>query len=215
MKMKPSLIIGGLLAGTLLSACGQIRVPGAGDPEPAPVELATPTETPEPSAPEPEAEIETASVAGPATRTVTIDWNAARTDFSSQDSDLVTPQGAGDIAVPILLPEMPVTIASDGPPPLRFSKVPDGYFAVVKGEVYDVIINGSDKLVAAPEGMVATAPEEMRFEDTMTGSQIAFNRYGASYLVEFACKAPVRTQSCITEVEAVQAVEDLLLAGTQ
>ncbi len=198
-----------LLAALALPACYEMSEPDAAVPA---TELAEPEPAEQPAtAPEPEVVI----ASTPASRKAEIDWTAARTDFAAQDPNLVTPQGAGTVAIPILLPEIPVTVASDGPSPLRFNQVPDGYFAVVKGEVYDIIINGTDKLVGAPDGMTAMAPGELRFEDTMTGSQITFNRYGASYLVEFACKAPVTTESCITEAEAVEAVEELLLAGTQ
>ena len=61
-----------------------------------------------------------------------------------------------------------------------------------------MIINGTDRLTAAPgRGDVAT-DTELRFEDTMTGSQVAFSRYGASYLVEFACKgtAAITADGC-------------------
>ncbi|MEM6535544.1 MAG: hypothetical protein AAF613_07890 [Pseudomonadota bacterium] len=161
--------------------------------------------------------VESEAIAEPETgpKKAAIDWNAARADFANQDSDTVTTQGSGNVAVPILLPEIPVTIQSDGPPPLRFTEVPDGYFAVVTGEAYDVIINGTDRLLAAPSNLPEIDASQMRFEDTMTGSQISFNRYGASYLVEFACKGPPNANSCIEEDDAKQAVEELLLAGTQ
>ena len=207
--MKQSAYIVALGAVLTLSACFP-RAEDAPDELPPVTEL---TEQVEEVAEPEEAEPVVAPAA--AAKKAEIDWNAARADFASQDSDTVTTQGSGNVAVPILLPEIPVTIQSDGPPPLRFTEVPDGYFAVVTGETYDVIINGTDRLVAAPDYLPEIDTSDMRFEDTMTGSQIAFNRYGASYLVEFACKGPPSARSCIEEDDAKQVVEDLLLAGTQ
>lgn len=159
-------------------------------------------------------------VEGAASRSASIDWSSARADFAAQAAEnpdgLVGVETAGDSAVPVLLPNVDVfSVASEGEAPLTFTPVPDGYFAVVQGDAYDMIINGSDKLVAAPEGMEPLATGDMRFEDTLTGSQVTFSRYGASYLVEFACKDAAPSTSCVSEDDAVKAVEDLLLAGTQ
>ena len=48
---------------------------------------------------------------------------------------------------------------------------------------------------------------EMQFQETLTGAQVSFQRYGASYLAEFMCKAPDTASrgSCIS-AEAAQQV---------
>ncbi|MCR9196746.1 MAG: hypothetical protein NXH88_18570 [Hyphomonas sp.] len=154
------------------------------------------------------------------TKTASIDWTQARQDFASRESDnvgMVQVASVGSPAVPVLLPDEPVTVASTGENSLDFRPTADGYFAVRKGEVYDMIINGTDRLVAR-SGAQGPAPDsEMKFEETITGSQVSFSRYGASYLVEFMCKDPATAAkgSCVTEEEAVAEVEKLLIAGTR
>ena len=212
--MKTVLIISSLGALGLATACGPIRVPGDA------VQPDVPEETQaEPAAPVLEAPVETATVTS---KRATIDWESARNDFASRqssDDDAVTvASGSGAPPVPVLLPSTPITTASAGDPSaLQFRPTADGYSAVLPGEAYDIIINGTDRLTSAPgRGSVAT-DTELRFEDTMTGPQIAFSRYGASYLVQFACKgtAAITGDGCISEDEAKAAVQDLLLAGTR
>ena len=80
-----------------------------------------------------------------------------------------------------------------------------------------MVINGTDRLVARP-GVSAEATETgLEFEETMTGAQVSFSRYGASYLVEFMCNDPATAMkgSCISEADAVAEVEKLLIAGTR
>jgi hypothetical protein len=167
---------------------------------------------------------ETANVASAGnvaeTRTANIDWTQARQDFASRESDnmgMVQVASVGSPAVPVLLPDEPVTVASTGENSLDFRPTADGYFAVRKGEVFDMIINGTDRLVARSGSQGAAPDSEMKFEETMTGSQVSFSRYGASYLVEFMCKDPATAAkgSCVTEEEAVAEVEKLLIAGTR
>ncbi len=200
----------------LATACGPIRVPGAAS-QSEPEMVSAPEEI---AAPPAQAVVEVAEV------TITraeIDWQTARQDFadrsgSGDDGTFAIAGGAGAPPVPVLLPDMPVMAASVGDGPgVQFRPMTDGYFAVYPGEDYDIIINGTDRLVSAPgRGSVAT-DTELRFENTMTGSQISFSRYGASYLVEFACKgaAAISEAGCISEADAKAVVEDLLLAGTQ
>ncbi len=167
---------------------------------------------------------ETANVASAGnvaeTKTANIDWTQARQDFASRESDnmgMVQVASVGSPAVPVLLPDEPVTVASTGENSLDFRPTADGYFAVRKGEVFDMIINGTDRLVARSGSQGAAPDSEMKFEETMTGSQVSFSRYGASYLVEFMCKDPATAAkgSCVTEEEAVAEVEKLLIAGTR
>ncbi|MEL7232673.1 MAG: hypothetical protein AAGJ85_09205, partial [Pseudomonadota bacterium] len=73
------------------------------------------------------------------------------------------------------------------------------------------------RLGPTPPGAQPIPENAFRFEETMTGAQVSFKRYGASYLVEFACKDPdaVVTELCVTEAQALSAVNDMLIAGTQ
>lgn len=154
-------------------------------------------------------------------KTAQIDWNAAREDFAARDSEsdaLVQVANAGAPVVPILLPEEPVGVASAGEEEvLQFRPLADGYFAVQNGEIYDMIINGTDRLVIPPGGSAAATDTQLDYEETMTGAQVSFSRYGASYLVEFMCHDPATAAkgSCISEPDALAEVEKLLIAGTR
>lgn len=207
----------GILA---LGACEQQIEPSTIEAETPPtivddVETAQPIEQAEPEA-EPAVPTNIAQ-----TKTATIDWNAARADFAARDTDdgmMAQVASGGSPAVPVLLPEEPVGIASaGGEDGLQFRPLADGYFAVQKGDVYDMIINGTDRLVAQPNGQGVASDTPLVFEETMTGSQVSFSRYGASYLVEFMCKDPGTAikGSCVTEEQAVAEVEKLLIAGTR
>lgn len=202
---------------------------GACDPliEPSNLEAETPptivddVETAQPITPaEPEA-VDPASTNIAQTKTATIDWNAARADFAARDTDdglMAQVASGGSPVVPILLPDEPVGVASaGGEEALQFRPLADGYFAVQKGDIYDMIINGTDRLVARPGGAGVAADTPLVFEETMTGAQVSFSRYGASYLVEFMCNDPGTAikGSCVTEAEAVAEVEKLLIAGTR
>ncbi|MEO1554396.1 MAG: hypothetical protein AAFR82_10720, partial [Pseudomonadota bacterium] len=177
------------------------------------VDTAQPVETVEPDTPAPSNVAERKSV--------TIDWNAARADFAARETEddvLAQVANVGAPIVPILLPEEPVGVASaGGEDALQFRPLADGYFAVKKGDIYDMIINGTDRLVVRPDSQGTAVDTELVFEETMTGSQVSFSRYGASYLVEFMCNDPATAikGSCVTEAEAIAEVEKLLIAGTR
>lgn len=158
-----------------------------------------------------------------ATDRAVIDWEQARQDFAtrdlSDDSSTFGIASGGDApSVPVLLPTRPITTASaDGSPTFKVVPMNDGYYAVFDGEAYDMIINGSDRIAPASAGDPTLDPAAFRFEETITGAQVSFKRYGASYLVEFNCngRPPGPDSNCIDEDEAVAAVQDLLVAETQ
>ena len=207
-----------ILAGLTLVACDPLIEPQSQDAEPQPVlvedvDTAQHIEAGEPALPAPSNVAER--------KTATIDWNAARVDCAARETDddgLAQVASGGALAVPVLLPDEPVGVASaGGEDALQFRPMADGYFAVKKGDIYDMIINGTDRLVARPDGQGTAIDTELVFEETMTGSQVSFSRYGASYLVEFMCNDPATAikGSCVTEAEAVEEVEKLLIAGTR
>ncbi|MEL7283723.1 MAG: hypothetical protein AAGJ68_04405 [Pseudomonadota bacterium] len=212
------------LSGLVLVGCVPLIEPDASEEESTPVLVddvasAEPVESPE-IAPAEEAEkVVPTNVAE--RKTATIDWNAARADFAARDTaddGMAQVAGGGAPAVPILLPDEPVGVASvGGADALQFRPLADGYFAVQRGDVYDLVINGTDRLIARPGGEGVAGETALAFEETMTGAQVSFSRYGASYLVEFMCKdrEAVIDGSCINEAEALAEVEKLLIAGTR
>ena len=209
------------LSGLALAACDQIIsiTPADSDTPPA----AETTETVEAEVSEaPEiAELVLPERNVAETKTATIDWNAARRDFAARDTDdgvMAQVASGSSIAVPVLLPDTPVGVASTGGDDgLQFRPLADGYFAVLKGDVYDMVINGTDKLIARPDSNGSAPDSALDFEETMTGAQVSFSRYGASYLVEFMCHDPSTAMkgSCISEEDALAEVETLLISGTQ
>lgn len=207
------------LCGLILAGCDQIADITQDSADPAPVEVAAIESAP---AADPQAEPEITAPSNVAERkTATIDWNAARADFAARDTDdggMAQVASGGSPAVPILLPDEPIGIASaGGEDALQFRPLADGYFAVKKGEIYDMIINGTDRLVAQPGSTGAVIDSDLVFEETMTGAQVSFSRYGASYLVEFMCNDPATATkgSCVSEADAVAEVEKLLISGTR
>lgn len=216
--MRTPLILA--LSSLVLAACDQIPsiTPADSDSDTAPVAEVTETVEAEPQ-----------DVSDPVlpernvaeTKTATIDWNSARRDFAARDTndDVMAQVASGSsIAVPVLLPDTPVGVASaGGEDGLQFRPLADGYFAVLKGEVYDVVINGTDKLIARSDSDGPAPDSALDFEGTMTGAQVSFSRYGASYLVEFMChdRETILDGTCINEADALAEVEKLLIAGTQ
>jgi hypothetical protein len=203
----------------MLGACEQQIEPATVEAETPPI-LIEDVDTAQPMTPAAPEAADPVPTKVAQTKTATIDWNAARADFAARDTDdgmMAQVASGGSPVVPVLLPEEPVSVASVGEDGLQFRPLADGYFAVQKGDVYDMIINGTDRLVARPGGEGVAADTPLVFEETMTGSQVSFSRYGASYLVEFMCKDPATAikGSCVTEEEAVAEVEKLLIAGTR
>lgn len=208
-----------LTASALLAGCDQIRLPGADSPldaEPKAEEATPPgaeetqesTDVELPVRPE-------ASAADSA-----IDWEAARRDLAARPIE--AREGAfqvasGDAAppVPVFLPSAPVS-AQSGEADVRFQPMSDGYYAFFPGEKYDTIVNGTNKVVAAPGEEVAPRGEALNFQPTTTGAQVSFSRYGADYLVEFECKELTNgLPTCITQDEAIAFATDLVISGTR
>lgn len=217
--IRPQIISLMLTASAVLSGCDQIRLPGADSPldaEPKAEETAPPgTEETQ----------ETADVEFPVRPEASaadsaIDWEAARRDLAARPIE--AREGAfqvasGDAAppVPVFLPSAPVT-AQGGEADVRFQPMSDGYYAFFPGEKYDTIVNGTNKVVAAPGEEVAPRGEALNFQPTTTGAQVSFSRYGADYLVEFECKELINgLPTCITQDEAIAFATDLVISGTR
>ena len=214
-----------LAAGLILAACDQIRMPGAssGTPVEAPaVEEEAPsiddTSDEDDFSVEPGAELPVRPEA--ASAETVIDWEAARRDLASRPIE--SREGSFQIAsgeaappVPVFLPSGPVA-AQSGDVAIRFQPMNDGYYAFFPGDAYDIIVNGTNKVITAPGETVPARQESFRFQPTTTGAQISFARYGADYLVEFECKELTNgLPACITEDEAVAFAEELVISGTR
>lgn len=209
-----------LAASAVLAGCDQLRVPGAGDPGDADPKL---IETPfDPNA---EDAGEAGDVQLPArpesvAEISSVDWEAARRDLAARPIE--TREGSFQIAsgeaappVPVFLPSAPVTVQG-GEADVRFQPMSDGYYAFFPGERYDTIVNGTNKVIAAPGEQVQPRGEELTFQPTTTGAQVSFSRYGADYLVEFECKELTNgLPACITQEEAEAFATDLVISGTR
>ena len=150
----------------------------------------------------------------------TIDWEAARRDLAARP--LEEREGAFQVAsggdappVPVFLPAGPVA-AQSGDVAVRFQPTSDGYYAFFPTETYDIIVNGTNVVMAEPGAAPPSRTDAFNFQSTTTGAQVAFSRYGADYLVEFECKELVNGQpACVTEEEAVAFARDLAISGTR
>ena len=150
----------------------------------------------------------------------TIDWEAARADMASTSSDehetgFQVASGGSAPPVPVLLPTG-IVIPQGAESGVRFQPVSDGYFATYPGVDYDIVVNGTNEVIR-PENTTGTAEDSvLTFTPTMTGAQVSFSRYGADYLVEFECKSLTGDKAdCISEGEALDVTEKLVIAGTR
>ncbi len=150
-----------------------------------------------------------------------IDWEAARRDLAARpleerEGSFQVQSGGDAPPVPVFLPSGPVA-AQSGDVAVRFQPTSDGYYAFFPSETYDIIVNGTNVVIAEPGATEAPVRSEaFVFQTTTSGAQVAFSRYGADYLVEFECKELVNGMpACITEQEAVAFARDLAISGTR
>jgi hypothetical protein len=171
------------------------------------------------SAPSTPAELPSVGPKANAMRTAVIDWERARSDRAEQDTGedgLVSTASSAELApVPVLLPSSLVAPAS-ATRGVMFRQTSDGYFASYPGEVYDVVINGTNLIAGTGEG-AAARPDKPVFTSSLAGAQLSLSRYGADYLIEFECNIdlPEDADTCITEGEALDMAEKLIVAGTR
>ncbi|MFN3608656.1 MAG: hypothetical protein ACK4Y9_06295 [Hyphomonas sp.] len=209
-----------LAASAVLAGCDQLRVPGAGDRGDADPKL---IETPfDPNAEDAgeAGDVELPGRPESVAEISSVDWEAARRDLAARPIE--TREGSFQIAsgeaappVPVFLPSVPVTVQG-GEADIRFQPMSDGYYAFFPGERYDTIVNGTNKVIAAPGEQVQPRGEELTFQPTTTGAQVSFSRYGADYLVEFECKELTNgLPACITQEEAEAFATDLVISGTR
>lgn len=209
-----------IAASAVLAGCDQVRLPGASGQQEAEPKL-----TEDPSASETSETGETPEVEFPGrpeavTADSAVDWEAARRDLAArpiEDREGSFQVASGDAAppVPVFLPSAPVSVQG-GESSVRFQQMSDGYYAFFPGETYDTIVNGTNKVMAAPGEEVQPRGEALSFQPTTTGAQVAFSRYGADYLVEFECKELTNgLPTCITQEEAEAFATDLVISGTR
>ncbi|MEQ9506591.1 MAG: hypothetical protein RLO80_10010 [Hyphomonas sp.] len=215
--MTRTFLLSGLMASVLaLGGCDQL--------------MPRPADTPEAEAPAPDTGSEVSEEAVPVELPVraetaavgaVIDWEAARRDLAARPAD--EGEGnfsvqSGDVAppVPVFLPSSPVAAQSDGVS-ARFQPTNDGYYAYFPGDAYDIIVNGTNVVIAEPGATtVPVRTDAFNFQPSTTGAQVTFSRYGADYLVEFECKEMVDgIPACITEEDAVAFARDLAISGTR
>lgn len=211
MKLKHCLILASALA--FVSACDLIASDDASAPVPAeaPAAASSQTETP--------VVLPSVGPRADAMRTAEIDWTSAREDLTTQEKgsdELVTVASSSEPAVvPVLLPTGIVTPAS-AERGVMFRQTSDGYFASYPGEVYDIVINGTN-LIAGTASDAGGRQDEPVFTASVAGAQLSLSRYGADYLIEFECNIDLAPDSdtCITEDEAFEMAEKLIVAGTR
>jgi hypothetical protein len=150
-------------------------------------------------------------------RKAEIDWASAREDLAANGDNSVQIQSAGEepANVPVLLPTGIVTSQSAGNGPV-FRRTSDGYFAFYPGDTYNIIVNGTNEVVAA-DAIKTTNPERAAvFSTTVAGAQVWLSRYGADYTVEFECNTLENEDStCIEEEAAMEIARNLIVSGSK
>lgn len=170
-------------------------------------------------APSTPAELPSVGPQANAVRTAVIDWERARSDWAEQDTgvdNLVSTANSTKLApVPVLLPRG-IVAPANAIRGVMFRQTSDGYFASYPGEAYDVVINGTNLIAGTGEDATAR-PDEPVFTASLAGAQLSLSRYGADYLIEFECNIdlPEDADTCITEGEALDMAEKLIVAGTR
>lgn len=141
-----------------------------------------------------------------------IDWPAAKQDASSEPGMSVNVASP----IPILAPST-ATAQSFDPAQKNFGVTPDGYYAKFPGPRFDMIVNGTKTGILAPKSApIPNDPiQDFTFNYSETGAEVAFSRYGASYLVTFECKNNVAPEQCISEQQARGAIDEFILVGSR
>lgn len=154
------------------------------------------------------------------TAEASIDWDAARNDLAargrSADGQAFQIESGPDAPpVPVLLPSGLVRTASAERP--RFVTMADGYYAKYPGTGFDIIVSGTNEWYSGGTAGRESPAGEAVFTRTMTGAQVALNRYGAAYLVEFECldAEGADPSGCISETEALDIARGLQITGTR
>lgn len=117
-----------------------------------------------------------------------------------------------DAVVPVLAPASMSTDQASGFAD-SYRATPDGYFARMAMDSYDVVVNGTRAFAVAPESAGARPRDtsQVLFSETDTGASVTFNRFGADYSIEFVCRGAGET--CVTEAQATELVERLVPIG--
>ena len=149
-----------------------------------------------------------------------VDWGAAAAKAGITGKTLVSAQSVGVEAqspVPMLaLPNISAQGVDSGKQVVKATS--DGYFATFPGAKYDVVVTGTKKAYKAPDKappptVTTQSVDEFSYSQTDTGAEVTFKQFGADYLVQFECKKPDETKSCVTEAEARGVVESLVMVG--
>lgn len=149
-----------------------------------------------------------------------VDWDAAAAKAGITGKTLVSAQSVGvDVQSPVpmlALPNISAQAVDSGKQVVKATS--DGYFATFPGAKYDVIVTGTKKAYKAPDKappptVTTQSVDEFAYSQTDTGAEVTFKQFGADYLVQFECKKPDETKSCVTEAEARGVVESLVMVG--
>jgi hypothetical protein len=160
-------------------------------------------------------------------------------DRSQSGGDPIPERGERDVDFPVvaesvadgLFPDDGATFASASVPVLApsamsreqassfvssYRTTPDGYFARMALDEFDVVVNGTRMFAVAPEAAGAPSRDttQYQFSESDTGLSVTFNRFGADYSIDFVCRGPGGEGSaCVTEAKAAEFVERLVPVG--
>ncbi len=97
-----------------------------------------------------------------------------------------------------------------------FRATPDGYFANLTMDGYDVVINGTLAYSVAPENVrFQRMSGRYRIQKGEGSTDIAFSDFGGDYLLQFICQEYVEGQEggCVSDADAVALFERMVPLG--
>jgi hypothetical protein len=97
-----------------------------------------------------------------------------------------------------------------------FRATPDGYFAVLKGDDHDVVINGTLAYTVAPASLrFQRRTGRYNIQKSIGETDIAFSDFGGDYLIQFICHEfdDEQVGGCVTDAEAVALFERIVPLG--
>jgi hypothetical protein len=168
-----------------------------------------------------------------------VDWAGAQKDAAPTQPGIAAiasaPKAAFDVQVqtasvgspvPMLAPPSVAVTASgleSEAPVVRVTD--DGYFATFEGPRYDVTVHGTKAFYMAPAGAPG-AKSDMAGKDKTKApdtdfafalgegeAQVTFRRYGADYMIQFACKTGPADAACISRTDAIAFARRLQLVS--
>ncbi|MGD2133815.1 MAG: hypothetical protein PVI23_13555 [Maricaulaceae bacterium] len=99
-----------------------------------------------------------------------------------------------------------------------FRPTPDGFFARIGYDAYDVVVNGTRVYATPPpaaEPITARRMSDLKVSESETGLSVTFSMFGADYSLDFVCRGAGEEESadCVGEEAAAEIARNLVPVG--